>query len=79
MEKTYAKDQEMRVYFCQLMLDKEASVASHPGYQAAEMKGVWVESFVRRENGESGWKPVDGAAVAMDAASAESKMEASIS
>ena len=36
----------MRLNFCQLMLDKEALVASHPGYQAAEMKGVEDDPFV---------------------------------
>jgi hypothetical protein len=36
----------MRLYFCQLMLDKESFVASHPGYQAAEMKEVEDDPFI---------------------------------
>lgn len=39
----------MRLYFCQLMLDKEVLVASHPGYQAAEMKEVGVDPFARTD------------------------------
>jgi hypothetical protein len=69
----------MRLYFSQLMLDREESVASHPGYQAAEMKEVGddIDPLVGFDR-VIGWL-VDGAAAAKDAARAESRTEPSMS
>jgi hypothetical protein len=66
----------MRLYFSQLMLDREESVASHPGYQAAEMKED--EDDVDPLVGLLYGVVVDGAAAAKDAARAESRTELSI-
>ena len=66
----------MRLYFSQLILEREESVASHPGYQAAETKEVGddVDPLV----GFDGIIVVDGAAAAKDAARAESRTELSM-
>lgn len=66
----------MRLYFSQLILEREESVASHPGYQAAEMKEV--EDDVDPLVGFDGIIVVDGAAAAKDAARAESRTELSM-
>jgi hypothetical protein len=68
----------MILYFSQLILDREALVALHPGYQAAEMKGVELDPLATDSDG-AGDRPSDGAAATNDAARAESKMEGSMS
>lgn len=77
MEETYANDQEMMEYFCQLILEKEVSVADHPGYQAAETKGLEVDPLDRTANDGGRFK--DGAAATKDAARVDSKIEGSMS
>ena len=85
MNETYAKDQVMRLYFCQLMLDRGNVAASHPGYQAAEIKLDEVVPLPEPDAGVVGsgfgwsWQDVDGAAVTRDAARAERKRDVSMS
>ena len=88
MNETYAKDQVMRLYFCQLTLDRGKVSASHPGNQAAEMK---LDEFVPLFGTDTGVVGTgvgstssqdvagDGAAVTKDAARAERKRDVSMS
>jgi len=81
MNEAYAKDQVIRLYFCQLTLDRGKLAASHPGNQAAEMKEV-VPLFGLDIGGEGDGvgctSPQDGAAATTEAARAERKREASM-
>jgi hypothetical protein len=59
-------------------------VASHPGYQADEMKELEVDPLFGRDTGGVGWlgsrlQDVEGAATTRDAASAETTRDVSIS
>jgi len=76
----------MRLYFCQLMLDRGEVVASHPGYQAAEIKLDEVVPLFGIDTGVVGSglgstssQDVDGAAVTKDAARSEREIAVSMS
>jgi len=71
----------MILYFSQLMSERGKVVASHPGYQAAEMNLAGVDPLYGTDTGGVGWLgsvSQGGAAVTMDAARAERKREASM-
>ena len=72
----------MILYFSQLMSERGELVASHPGYQPAEMKLAEVDPlFGTDTDGVGGWVgsvSQGGAAVTMDAARAERKREVSM-
>lgn len=75
----------MRLYFCQLMLERGKVAESHPGYQAEEMKEVeFVVPFPGTGTGKVGdglgstRSQDDGAAATRDAARTERKREVSM-
>jgi hypothetical protein len=72
-----------RLNFCQLMLESGKVVASHPGYQADEMKEDEVDPLLGTDTGGVGsglgsTSSQDGAATTRDATRAETKRGASM-